>query len=100
MQIQDYLAFTERLKKAIEADSRVKGLVLLGSTANTKRSPDEWSDHDFSSLLTLPKSRCARGGLLRVHFSASIAYGAADRTCPVPTKPSCRDAARCVRGPK
>jgi hypothetical protein len=47
MQTQAYRAFIETLRANLEADARVRGLVLLGSTANQSHAPDEWSDHDF-----------------------------------------------------
>jgi hypothetical protein len=42
-----YQAFTDQLTANLQADPRVIGLVLLGSTANQSHPPDEWSDHDF-----------------------------------------------------
>ncbi|MEO0562030.1 MAG: hypothetical protein AAF125_07950 [Chloroflexota bacterium] len=42
-----YHAFTQALTAKLQADDRVRGLVLLGSTAATDRQPDRWSDHDF-----------------------------------------------------
>jgi hypothetical protein len=47
MQADAYRAFTDRLTANLQSDERVRGLVLLGSTANQSRMPDEWSDHDF-----------------------------------------------------
>ncbi|MGJ3237811.1 MAG: hypothetical protein ACFE0Q_03810 [Anaerolineae bacterium] len=47
MQADIYQQFTEQLIANLEADDRVKGLVLLGSTANQSHPPDQWSDHDF-----------------------------------------------------
>lgn len=42
-----YHAFTAQLRANLQADERVLGLVLLGSTAHQRRAPDAWSDHDF-----------------------------------------------------
>lgn len=47
MQSENYRAFIDRLSANLQADERVQGLVLLGSTASRQRTPDEWSDHDF-----------------------------------------------------
>jgi hypothetical protein len=41
-----FLAFSAALADNLSARSEVIGLVLVGSTADTKRV-DEWSDHDF-----------------------------------------------------
>lgn len=42
-----YASFIDQLTASLQADARVQGLVLLGSTANRSHPPDEWSDHDF-----------------------------------------------------
>lgn len=47
MQAADYQAFTDKLTEKLQANPRVLGLVLVGSTANQSHPPDEWSDHDF-----------------------------------------------------
>lgn len=47
MNINDYRQFTEKLKNNLEGDNRVLGLIALGSMAEVKRLPDNWSDHDF-----------------------------------------------------
>lgn len=39
--------FTEELRRRLEADARVLGLVALGSMSGEPPGPDEWSDHDF-----------------------------------------------------
>ena len=41
-----FQSFTERLQARLDADPRVLGLVLLGSTADSSYR-DAWSDHDF-----------------------------------------------------
>ena len=46
MKPADYERFTDDLVARLRADDRVIGLVALGSTAATERTPDEWSDHD------------------------------------------------------
>lgn len=47
MRPADYHAFTEELRRRLDADGRVLGLVALGSMAALDYEPDEWSDHDF-----------------------------------------------------
>ncbi len=47
MQLADYQAYTQSLVALAEADDRIDGLVVLGSTAKTHHQPDQWSDHDF-----------------------------------------------------
>jgi hypothetical protein len=42
-----YFAFIDQLTANLQADTRVLGLVLAGSTANMSHAPDAWSDHDF-----------------------------------------------------
>lgn len=42
-----YRAFTDALRRSLESDERVLGLVALGSMAEQGRQPDRWSDHDF-----------------------------------------------------
>jgi len=43
----EYKAFTGELQNRLENDSRVLGLIAVGSMAGQDYSPDEWSDHDF-----------------------------------------------------
>ncbi|MAU11509.1 MAG: hypothetical protein CL607_16925 [Anaerolineaceae bacterium] len=50
MQAADYQAFTNQLTQNLQADPRVVGLVLVGSTANQSHAPDAWSDHDFFAV--------------------------------------------------
>ncbi|MCC7207592.1 MAG: hypothetical protein IT323_09805, partial [Anaerolineae bacterium] len=52
MQTVDYWAFIDALRTRLEADPRVVGLVLLGSTADKSHAPDEYSDHDFFVITT------------------------------------------------
>lgn len=47
MEIEAFRAFTHQLKASLETDSRVVGLVMLGSAAEVTRKSDVWSDHDF-----------------------------------------------------
>jgi len=47
MRSDAYRGFIDRLTANLQADDRVQGLVLLGSTAGQSHPPDEWSDHDF-----------------------------------------------------
>lgn len=42
-----YAAFTEALAQRLARDSRVVGLVALGSMSGEGPAPDEFSDHDF-----------------------------------------------------
>jgi len=39
--------FTQELRRRLEPDPRVLGLVALGSMSGEPPEPDEWSDHDF-----------------------------------------------------
>src|SRR5262249_12799853 len=39
--------FTQALRRRLESDPRVLGLVALGSMSGELPEPDEWSDHDF-----------------------------------------------------
>ncbi|HTE53989.1 MAG TPA: hypothetical protein VK698_24205 [Kofleriaceae bacterium] len=43
---EEHERFTRRLVAGVEADSRVLGVVGLGSTAAAQPAPDRWSDHD------------------------------------------------------
>jgi hypothetical protein len=52
MERVEYARFTEELRAGLEADGRVLGLVVLGSTADGERAPDRWSDHDFFVVVT------------------------------------------------
>lgn len=47
MSPDEYGAFTEALRRSLEADPRVLGLIAVGSMAERDTHPDEWSDHDF-----------------------------------------------------
>jgi len=47
MSPQDYHTYTQLLVNLATNDSRILGLIVLGSTAGTHHQPDEWSDHDF-----------------------------------------------------
>jgi predicted nucleotidyltransferase len=47
METGEYQRFTEELRRRLEADGRVVGLVALGSMARRDYAPDAFSDHDF-----------------------------------------------------
>lgn len=47
MQLREYRRYTEALLASLTPDSRVLGVVALGSMAEQGRAPDQWSDHDF-----------------------------------------------------
>ncbi|HVG57592.1 MAG TPA: hypothetical protein VNA24_03500 [Hyalangium sp.] len=47
METAEYQRFTEELRRRLEADARVVGLVALGSMAGRDYAPDAFSDHDF-----------------------------------------------------
>jgi hypothetical protein len=47
MNLQEYNAFAERLRRNLEADPRVLGLIAVGSMSQQDTRPDDWSDHDF-----------------------------------------------------
>lgn len=47
MELPEYRRFTRELRLRLEADPRVLGLVVVGSTAERDYAPDRWSDHDF-----------------------------------------------------
>lgn len=47
MNLPEYRAFIDTLRKNLEADARVLGLIAVGSMAQRDTQPDDWSDHDF-----------------------------------------------------
>ena len=47
MNAEDFQAFTSALRRNLERDPRVIGLMAAGSMAGQSHQPDEWSDHDF-----------------------------------------------------
>jgi hypothetical protein len=47
MEPAEYQRFTEELRRGLETDERVVGLVALGSMAGRDYAPDAFSDHDF-----------------------------------------------------
>ncbi|QRN97075.1 hypothetical protein JRI60_50365 [Archangium violaceum] len=53
MHLDAYHQFTQDLRVRLESDPRVLALVALGSMAEVRRVPDEWSDHDFF-VITVP----------------------------------------------
>jgi hypothetical protein len=42
-----YQTFTDTLRRTLDRDPRVIGLMAAGSMADQSHAPDEWSDHDF-----------------------------------------------------
>lgn len=52
MNLEEYAAFTDRLRARLEADPRVLGLIAVGSMAQRETRPDDWSDHDFLVIVT------------------------------------------------
>ncbi len=52
MQLDAFRRWTERLHANLATDPRVIGLVMLGSSAEAGRTPDQWSDHDFFVITT------------------------------------------------
>ena len=65
MDLAEYRSFTTRLREGLEADERVLALVALGSMAEQRRLPDEWSDHDFF-VVTAPGEQ--------EHFRTDLAW--------------------------
>ena len=53
MDLERYRSFTRQLRARLESDTRVLGLVAVGSMAEAGRTPDAWSDHDFF-VITVP----------------------------------------------
>lgn len=53
MQLEAFRQWTETLRENLQKDDQVIGLVMAGSAADTNRTPDRWSDHDFF-VMTLP----------------------------------------------
>ncbi len=53
MDLARYNQFIEQLVANLKTDSRVLGLIALGSMAQRSRMPDDWSDHDFF-VITIP----------------------------------------------
>jgi predicted nucleotidyltransferase len=47
METAEYQRFSEELRRRLETDERVVGLVALGSMARRDYAPDAFSDHDF-----------------------------------------------------
>lgn len=60
MNLESYRRFTEDLRRTLEADPRVVGLVALGSMAELGRTPDRWSDHDFFVITRPGQQRAFR----------------------------------------
>lgn len=52
MDLTRYNQFTAQLVANLKTDSRVLGLIALGSMAQRTRLPDDWSDHDFFVITT------------------------------------------------
>jgi lincosamide nucleotidyltransferase B/F len=47
MNLEQFRAFSQILQHNLETDSRVLGLIFLGSSAELNYLPDNYSDHDF-----------------------------------------------------
>lgn len=47
MHLTDYRHLTNQIRANLENDDRVLAFIALGSMAETSRTPDAWSDHDF-----------------------------------------------------
>jgi predicted nucleotidyltransferase len=47
LNLEDYRSFEQALRRKLEADPRVLGLIAVGSMARRETQPDDWSDHDF-----------------------------------------------------
>lgn len=69
-----YTAFTEALRERLEADSRVLGLVALGSMARRDYEPDRWSDHDFFVITTPGQQEAFRADLSWIPRSDRIVF--------------------------
>lgn len=69
-----YTAFTEALCERLEADSRVLGLVALGSMARRDYEPDRWSDHDFFVITTPGQQEGFRADLSWIPRSDRIVF--------------------------
>lgn len=74
MDLDDYRRFTSELRDRLEADPRVLSLVVLGSTADLGRAPDEWSDHDFFVVTVPGQQESFRTGVDWLPRSGEIAF--------------------------
>jgi len=75
----NYQKFTKQLIQNLTGDSRVIGLVALGSMANLSRR-DRWSDHDFFAIVEAGMQQTFRENLqwLPHHERIVIAYQETD----------------------
>lgn len=74
MNPEQYHAFTRQLQTNLENDSRVLGLVALGSMAEGSHLPDEWSDHDFFVIVQTGQQEFFRQHLDWLPDSDQIVY--------------------------
>lgn len=73
MNITDYHQFTQILHQNIYSDSRVIGLVALGSMAEQGgRIPDNWSDHDFFVIVESGTQESFRQNLSWLPYTDNI----------------------------
>lgn len=70
--IADFFSFSDDLKAIAESDSRVLGLIWLGSAAQTARV-DEWSDHDFFLVVKVGEGEAFRSNLSWLPQAESVA---------------------------
>lgn len=75
MNLDDYRAFSEQLRVSLESDARVIGLVFLGSTAEARHQPDDWSDHDFFVITKAGEQAHFREDLSWLPDSDDMAFG-------------------------
>lgn len=74
MQAEEYNEFTVSLKRNLEADPRVIGLVAVGSMAQQDYLPDRWSDHDFFVIVQSGNQAVFRTNLAWLPDFANIVF--------------------------
>jgi lincosamide nucleotidyltransferase B/F len=74
MQTEEYNKFTEQLRRSLEQDGRVIGLVALGSMAQQDYQPDENSDHDFFVIVNAGAQESFHRNLSWLPDSEKIVY--------------------------
>lgn len=74
MELPEYRRFTRELRLRLEADPRVLGLVVVGSTAERDYAPDRWSDHDFFVVVAPGAQESFRSDLRWLPGSEEIAF--------------------------
>lgn len=70
----EYGSFTEALRRSLEADPRVLGLVAVGSMAERETRPDAWSDHDFLVVVSPGAQEALRSDLSWLPDRERVAY--------------------------